>query len=125
MSKRLHDEVDGASPDPQPDSGSDAGPSNKRHKGAMGKGKHRAKEGSIEYAKKRSRAIERLFAKKDDLPAQVRNDLERELATHKATVEDKSFQKRRSAMISKYHMVRFFGGLPLYIRQERQARDME
>ncbi|KAF4124211.1 Uncharacterized conserved protein (DUF2361) [Geosmithia morbida] len=107
--KRLHDEVDGASPGHQQDSaGGDSGPSTKRFK-AGGKSRHRAKEGTIEYAKKRSRAIERLFQKKADLPAQVRNDLERELATHKATVYDKSFQKKRSAMISKYHMVRFFG----------------
>jgi rRNA-processing protein Efg1 len=71
--------------------------------------KHKAKEGSLEYAKKRKRAIERLFQRDTDLPQDVRNDMERELAAHKATIEDKTFHKRRSAMISKYHMVRFFG----------------
>jgi len=70
--------------------------------------KHKAKEGSIEYAKKRKRAIERLFQRDTELPQDVRNDMERELAAHKATIEDKTFHKRRSAMISKYHMVRFF-----------------
>jgi hypothetical protein len=74
-----------------------------------GKGKHRAKEGSIEWAKKRVRNIERLLSRNQDLPANVRNDLEREMASHKVTINDKVFQKRRSAMISKYHMVRFFG----------------
>lgn len=72
-------------------------------------GKKKAKQGSTEWAKKRIRNIERLFQRSTDLPANVRNDLERELAAHKATISDKSFQKRRSAMISKYHMVRFFG----------------
>jgi len=72
------------------------------------KNKHKAKEGTLEYSRKRARAIERLFQRNPDLPADVRNDMERELASHKATIADKAFQKRRSAMISKYHMVRFF-----------------
>ncbi|KAK3196915.1 rRNA-processing protein efg1 [Lecanicillium sp. MT-2017a] len=71
-------------------------------------GKKKAKHGSTEFARKRIRNIERLFQRNADLPANVRNDLERELAAHKAIISDKSFQKRRSAMISKYHMVRFF-----------------
>ncbi|KAH7329164.1 hypothetical protein B0I35DRAFT_37772 [Stachybotrys elegans] len=70
--------------------------------------KHKPSEGSYNHSKKRVRTIERLFKRNTDLPADVRNDLERELAALRTTVDDKSFQKHRSAMISKYHMVRFF-----------------
>ncbi|KAF9761993.1 hypothetical protein IL306_003610 [Fusarium sp. DS 682] len=78
----------------------------KKHKSS--KSKHRPNEGTSTWAKKRTRTIERLLNRNQDLPANVRNDLERELGALKATVSDKSFQKLRSAMISKYHMVRFF-----------------
>ncbi|KYK57794.1 nuclear protein involved in pre-rRNA processing [Drechmeria coniospora] len=81
---------------------------NKRRK-HFGTGKHKAKEGSSEFAKKRVRNIQRLLQRNQDLPANVRNDLERELAAHVADIGDKTFQRKRSAMISKYHMVRFFG----------------
>lgn len=74
-----------------------------------GKSKHRPNEGSSEWSKKRARTIDRLLKRNQDLPANVRNDLERELAALKTTVSDKAHQKKRSAMISKYHMVRFFG----------------
>ena len=67
----------------------------------------------MEYSRKRARNIERLLKRKQDLPADVQNDLQRELAALKSTVSDKAFQKKRSAMISKYHMVRFFGELIL------------
>ncbi|KAJ4310853.1 rRNA-processing protein efg1 [Fusarium piperis] len=70
--------------------------------------KHRPNEGTSGWAKKRTRTIERLLKRNHDLPANVHNDLERELAALKSTVSDKAFQKKRSAMISKYHMVRFF-----------------
>ncbi|EEU46070.1 uncharacterized protein NECHADRAFT_100142 [Fusarium vanettenii 77-13-4] len=72
------------------------------------KSKHRPNEGTSGWAKKRTRTIERLLKRNHDLPANVHNDLERELAALKSTVSDKAFQKKRSAMISKYHMVRFF-----------------
>ncbi|KAI9166841.1 rRNA-processing protein EFG1 [Paramyrothecium foliicola] len=102
--KRSFNEVDAeGSPAPTRDGSFTA-----RKRRDDGRGKHKAKEGSIEWAKKRARNIERLFSRNQDLPANVRNDLERELAAHKATITDKAFQKRRSAMISKYHMVRFF-----------------
>ncbi|SCV26017.1 related to rRNA-processing protein efg-1 [Fusarium fujikuroi] len=78
----------------------------KKHKSS--KSKHRPNEGTSTWAKKRTRTIERLLKRNQELPANVRNDLERELGALKATVSDKSFQKLRSAMISKYHMVRFF-----------------
>ncbi|TWU76724.1 18S rRNA maturation protein [Metarhizium rileyi] len=81
---------------------------NPKRQKQYGTGKHKAKEGSLEYSRKRARNIERLLQRKTDLPANVQNDLQRELESHKSTVSDRSFQKRRSAMISKYHMVRFF-----------------
>ena len=74
-----------------------------------GSGKHKAKEGTSEFAKKRVRNIQRLLQSKADLPANVRNDLERELAALRSDVADRAFQKKRSAMIAKYHMVRFCG----------------
>ncbi|KAG5949296.1 hypothetical protein E4U53_005919 [Claviceps sorghi] len=74
-----------------------------------GTGNLKAKEDRTSFAKKRIRNIERLLQRNKDLPANVQNDLQRELATLKAAVADKSFHKKRSAMISKYHMVRFFG----------------
>ncbi|KAG6057030.1 hypothetical protein E4U32_005424 [Claviceps aff. humidiphila group G2b] len=73
-----------------------------------GTGIQKPKEDRASFAKKRIRTIARLLQRNTDLPAHVQNDLQRELATLKATVADKSIHKRRSAMISKYHMVRFF-----------------
>ncbi|KAG6022856.1 hypothetical protein E4U41_002146 [Claviceps citrina] len=69
---------------------------------------HKAKEDGTSFAKKRIRNIARLLQRNKDLPANVQNDLQRELAARKAAVADKEFHKKRSAMISKYHMVRFF-----------------
>ncbi|KAG6001177.1 hypothetical protein E4U54_001160 [Claviceps lovelessii] len=74
-----------------------------------GFGNHMVKEDGTSFAKKRIRNIERLLQRNKDLPANVQNELQRELATLKATIADKTFQRKRSAMISKYHMVRFFG----------------
>jgi hypothetical protein len=85
-----------------------AGPSAKKRK-PNGNSKHKAKEGSIQHTKKRARNIERLLQKNENLPADVRKDLERELAAHSATVEDREFRKHRSAMITRYHKARFFG----------------
>ncbi|KAF4963254.1 hypothetical protein FSARC_8723 [Fusarium sarcochroum] len=103
--KREHAEV--GSPEPEQgfrDRGSFNGAKKRKHT----KTKHRPNEGTSTWAKKRTRTIERLLNRNQELPADVRNDLERELGALKATVSDKSFQKKRSAMISKYHMVRFF-----------------
>jgi hypothetical protein len=100
--KREHSEV--GSPEPR-----DRGSFNGAKKRKQSKTKHRPNEGTSTWAKKRTRTIERLLNRNQELPANVRNDLERELGALKATVSDKSFQKLRSAMISKYHMVRFFG----------------
>lgn len=112
--KRSYADVDSRdhNSDSPPDSGSATNGFDPKRRKQFGSGKHKAKEGSLEFSKKRSRNIERLLQRKKDLPANVQNDLQRELAALKATVSDKSFQKKRSAMISKYHMVRFFGTTP-------------
>ncbi|KPM43477.1 hypothetical protein AK830_g3041 [Neonectria ditissima] len=107
-SKRGFDQV-GSSEDgpPEPHAPNDAGPY-KKQKQQTSKSKNRPSEGSSQWARKRVRNIERLLNRNQDLPADVRNDLERELAAHRTTMSDKAFQKKRGAMISKYHMVRFF-----------------
>ncbi|KEY74171.1 hypothetical protein S7711_00331 [Stachybotrys chartarum IBT 7711] len=104
--KRTITEVDAESaPSPSQADGK-PGPAFKKRK-PLGKGKHKANQGTSEHSKKRARAIERLISKNSDLPANVRNDLERELAAHRATIADKAFQKLRSSMITKYHKARF------------------
>jgi len=62
-------------------------------------------------AKKRARTIERQLghSSADALPANVRNDLERELASLRSTIHAATARRQRSKMLSKYHMVRFFG----------------
>lgn len=93
--KRQHDEVE-----------SHGAASEKRQKSYVGR-KRQAQEDS--GAKKRIRAIERSLRRNQDMPANVRIDLERELASQKQIMMDKAYKKKRSTMISKYHMVRFFG----------------
>lgn len=75
----------------------------------MGLGKGKARQGTAEWARKRTRNIERMMNRNDNIPANIRSEMERELSAHKQTIGDKAFQRKRSAMISKYHMVRFFG----------------
>jgi hypothetical protein len=55
------------------------------------------------------RNLTRLLDRTDKLPADVRVEKERALETHKAELEETLAAKRRSEMISTYHMVRFFG----------------
>lgn len=72
--------------------------------------KHKAREGTINWVKKRARAIERSFQKdSDSLPRNKVEDLKRELESHRRTIQDAENKKERQRMISKYHMVRFFG----------------
>lgn len=107
--KRSYDEVDGDAAG-RPSKANDDGFAGKRRKpNGKVKGKAKAKEGSNVWAKKRIRAIERLLQRDQGMPQDARNGLERELNGLKSNVADNSFHKTRSAMISKYHMVRFFG----------------
>ena len=77
--------------------------------GSNNKIHNKIQEGRINSLKKRVRAIERLFNSGKDLPANVQNDMERELAHHKQKIIDLKADKQRRVMIKKYHMVRFFG----------------
>ncbi|KAK3375338.1 hypothetical protein B0H63DRAFT_419958 [Podospora didyma] len=83
-----------------------SGPS--RHNGHNAK---RAKviDDKMSSIKKRARAIERLLARDiSNIPANVQNDMERELAAHKQRIAEDKERRHRSEMIGKYHMVRFF-----------------
>lgn len=71
--------------------------------------KKKAKPDNLNWLKKRVRNIERQFRGAQNLPANKRIDLERELAHHKQKIEEATEDKERKHMISKYHMVRFFG----------------
>lgn len=73
---------------------------------------------SLHEVKKRARNIERRFAKGDDLPADVKQKLERELVQCKTQIDEITHKKRRSDMISKYHRVRFFG---MFLRFRRNC----
>ncbi|KAI1404061.1 hypothetical protein F4819DRAFT_174957 [Hypoxylon fuscum] len=70
--------------------------------------KSKAKSGSMNWIKKRARTIERRFKTGQNLPANIRIDLERELAHHQEKLAEVADEKKRKNMISKYHMVRFF-----------------
>jgi hypothetical protein len=63
------------------------------------------------WVKRRARNIDRQLkhASATNLPANVRHSLERERAALKSTAEHNAIKKRRSKMIARYHMVRFFG----------------
>lgn len=80
----------------------------KRQKNKHGK-KSTEPPKNINETKRRIRNIERRFRVAQNLPADVRNDMERELIHLKQTVVDAEEDKKRSKMITKYHMVRFFG----------------
>ncbi|KAK1523220.1 hypothetical protein CPAR01_14073 [Colletotrichum paranaense] len=111
--KRAYSEVaaEGTIPDDtheqQQQSGSEDGEhENKRFKTT--KKKSRAKEGTTNWNKTRSRDIRRLLQSGKQLPATKRNELEQELEALQERVEEHNFKKRRGDMIQKYHMVRFF-----------------
>jgi hypothetical protein len=103
--KRSFSEVESSNP------GDHHGAKEHRHRDKKPQFKKlKRKEENINWVKKRARTIERLFQRDNaKLPANVQKDLERELAAHKQRIEDEKFRKRRSDMIGKYHMVRFFG----------------
>lgn len=83
------------------------GPARKKPKKSK---KPKANEESVNWMKRRARTIERRFRKEhDDIPADVQVELERELAALRNRVAEEEHRKRRRDMITKYHMVRFFG----------------
>ncbi|KAL1302053.1 hypothetical protein AAFC00_002498 [Neodothiora populina] len=64
---------------------------------------------AINPLKSRIRSLQRLLSHKDEkLPADVRLNHERELASCRYELEEAETEKRKSEMIGRYHMVRFF-----------------
>lgn len=63
---------------------------------------------SINALKAKIRSTERLLQRGNDLPADIRVEKERALASYKRDAEDLARVKGRSKIISKYHKVRFF-----------------
>lgn len=55
------------------------------------------------------RDVTRLLERSNNLPAGVRIEKERALAGYRQDLEQAETEKRKQQMISKYHMVRFFG----------------
>lgn len=66
---------------------------------------------STNAIKKRKRDLRRLLEHAEKLPANIRISHERELASCDTELETAKEMARRSQMIKKYHMVRFFGML--------------
>ena len=60
--------------------------------------------------KSKIRDLSRSLGHNDRMPADVRIEKERALAGYKQDLENAQNEKRRQAMIKRYHMVRFFGG---------------
>ncbi|KAI0481604.1 hypothetical protein F4859DRAFT_426355 [Xylaria cf. heliscus] len=87
----------------------------REHPSSYQSSKHKKKKGpskekptSTNWLKKRARTIERRLNREDSLPANVKHELEKELVHHKQKLDDLADGRKRSAMIKKYHMVRFF-----------------
>ena len=59
--------------------------------------------------KEKIRDLGRLLAHSKNLPVDVRVEKERALAGYRADLEKTNDAKKRNDMISRYHMVRFFG----------------
>ena len=64
---------------------------------------------AINPIKAKIRDVIRLLKRSDNLPAGVRIEKERALAGYKQDLQQAQAEKRKQHMISKYHMVRFFG----------------
>lgn len=69
---------------------------------------HAPEGGGAKANLKRIRDLKRLLAKAD-MPATVRADLEKELQARHDKRGEKKVSAKRASMISRYHMVRFFG----------------
>ena len=77
------------------------------------------KSASVNQLKSKIRDLTRALEHSDHLPAGVRIEKERALAGYKQDVEKIHEDKRKSELIKKYHMVRFFGGLFLALAEIR------
>ena len=68
-----------------------------------------AAKNSVNPLKKKIRDVSRLLSRSESLPAGVRVENERALASYKLELAEAMDERRRQKMIKKYHMVRFFG----------------
>ena len=70
---------------------------------------------SVNRLKSKIRDIDRLLRRSEKLPADVQVAQERALAGYRQDLERIESAKRRNKMISKYHMVRFFGRFSFFV----------
>ncbi|KAF2758076.1 hypothetical protein EJ05DRAFT_538320 [Pseudovirgaria hyperparasitica] len=80
----------------------------KKEKPAHIRGPAYSKAHTVNPIKRRIRDLERLLSGPRNIPADVRIAQERELGSLKRDLEQEEADMRRSEMIRKYHMVRFF-----------------
>ena len=73
---------------------------------------------SINALKTKIRTLTRVLEHNDDLPPGVRIEKERALAGYRQDLQYANQEKRKQAIIGKYHMVRFFGQWHYYISSE-------
>ena len=73
--------------------------------------KKQAHASSVNTIKKRIRDVKRRLERSQNLPATIRVEDERALATYEQELAAADEEKTRQKMIKKYHMVRFFGML--------------
>ncbi|MCJ1284116.1 18S rRNA maturation protein [Xylographa opegraphella] len=86
-----------------------SGHSNKRHKSSPYDNAIHSSHKSANNLKSKIRDLTRLLDHSKDLPADVRIEKERALAGYRVDLESAQGERRRSDMIKRYHMVRFFG----------------
>lgn len=70
---------------------------------------------SINAIKKRIRDAKRRLERSENLPANMKVETERALAAYQLELVAAEEEKTRQKMISKYHMVRFFGMFDSYL----------
>lgn len=81
--------------------------------------KKQAHASSVNAIKKRLRDVTRRLARAEELPATVRTEDERALEAYQQELSAAEAEKRNQKMITKYHMVRFFGTFPAITLQVR------
>jgi hypothetical protein len=72
---------------------------------------YRHQAASVNAIKKRIRDVTRKLEHSENLPANIRMEDERALAAYQQELTAAEAEKARQKMISRYHMVRFFGML--------------
>jgi len=75
--------------------------------------KRQASASAVNDIKKQMRNVRRRLEGLANLPADVRREDERALASYEQELAAAEAEKIRQKMIKKYHMVRFFGMVPL------------